>query len=749
MKHSDSSTLELGQTRLALRDGLKFQLQDSKHETWYLIEDSLRGVFYRVGEAEYALLSELDGNSTLATVIAKTCSKLGVEALSEREAIQVAQWLLESGLASTRQSSNLETLREEKSSDLKKSLMQRVNPICVKVHLGNPDSFFEMLARYLGALVSLPAALLWVVVCAFGLLQFLDHWEQFRSYSEVFFTRDGFLYLAGTWLILKLVHEYAHGIACKKFGGAVRGFGIMFFLMIPLPFVDVTSSWRLSSKYQKMLVAGAGMLAELFLAAVAALIWVHSEPGLVQMIAANIVIAASLHTLIFNANPLMRFDGYHMLADWLEIPNLGNHGAAYVRNLGARIFFGVPPQLQQYSGLHGHAVKLYGLAAMVWKLMLCATLTIAAANTMQGLGLLLAASAIIVWVATPLFSFVRGYFLDKDANGGSRIRFFMVSGSLAAGLAGVMSLPAPTVVQAPFVVDFHDLETIRVSTAGFIEEIYVQDGQEVREGDRLFNLVSPHLASEIQAMRQELEQAKIRKRVQENVGEIGLAQLEHETIAELLSKLSELELSMEQLQIYAPRSGRVLATDLSQLLQTYVKVGQELCEIGDGNDLEVTALVSAHDSSEVSELLERPVTLLVWGQPDRREGFVTEVSPESLDVLPHFAFAGTYGGPLDVLDRGRVDGSSQDSAASRLQHEDRLGNLKLVSPRVKLRVSLFEEATNGDFYKAGNSQDVSSPLLAGQTGILQLRQRDISMGDFLLGQTQQWIRSHLNRTHGL
>ena len=125
-----------------------------------------------------------------------------------------------------------------------------------------------------------------------------------------------------TWVVLKLIHELAHSLVCKKYGGRVASCGILVLLMIPMPYVDVTSSWRFENKWKRILTSAAGMLSEVFVAAIACYVWANSQPGPIQYHAGNVIITASLHTLLFNINPLMRFDGYYMLADWLEIPNL-------------------------------------------------------------------------------------------------------------------------------------------------------------------------------------------------------------------------------------------------------------------------------------------------------------------------------------------------------------------------------------------------------------------------------------------
>ena len=142
-------------------------------------------------------------------------------------------------------------------------------------------------------------AFVWVFTCALALVSLLASQSSTSQYSVEVFNRDNMIWLGLSWLVLKLIHEFAHALACRHYGGRVRNCGILFLLLIPLPFVDVTSAWRFGNKFHRIIVSAAGMIAELFLAAIATLIWLRVDAGLVSQIAANVMFAASVNTLIF------------------------------------------------------------------------------------------------------------------------------------------------------------------------------------------------------------------------------------------------------------------------------------------------------------------------------------------------------------------------------------------------------------------------------------------------------------------
>lgn len=729
MHVSDSTTFELGQARLRLRDGLRFSIQVGKHENWYLVEDDVRGNYFRIGEAEYAFLSVLDGQTTLATALAQTCSTMGAGALGEQDAINLCKWLVESGLASTKSSASASRVKKQQDSDASQEVMQKLNPISVRFTLWNPDSLVTSVSRYINWLINWPLAFVWMAVVLYASIMFARDWDRFIQGTATSFSRDGFLWIGLSWAGLKLIHESAHAFACKRFGGKVESCGILLLLLIPLPFVDVTSAWKFPNKYQRIFTSAAGMIAEIFIAAIAAIVWTKTDPGTLNTVASSLIVAASLHTLIFNANPLMRFDGYHMLTDWLEIPNLGNHAAQYTRNLARAIFLGQPGPRFAFVGIHGQLIKSYGIASLLWKTILCVTLSIAALNLLTGFGLLIALFAMFMWVMMPVWKFATTSLFNRDVENKARTRFGLVAGIGALVLILGSQLPGPSVINAPFVVDYESLEIVRAETAGFVETVAVEENQIVKRGDLLVVLRNEDLDSQIAKLQTEIEQTRIRARVQKNAGEVALWQIETETLVELETQIRELQSNEAKLTICAPADGQVIGVELNALRDTFVDVGQELLSMGASETKEAIVLVSQNETQYLADVLGKPVQLRIWGHQTIENGTVTEVNPKSRDDVPHFSFAGMYGGPLEVIDRSQVD-SPKDSDA--ISDEE---PLKLVDSRIRVDVGLDSAA--------------SQRLKAGQTGIVHFRNRDETLGHYVYHNGLRWLRERVRVSHGL
>ena len=162
---------------------------------------------------------------------------------------------------------------------------------------------------------------IWLAVVALAIYLVCQNWLEFYAGSQGILSGYGWLWMVATWILLKAVHEFGHASCCHRFGGNVREFGLAFICFFPVAYVDVTSSWKVGNKWKKIATASAGIYVELFVAALAAIGWFCIDDPMIKSGLYNVMVVASITTVVFNINPLMKFDGYYMLADFVEIPN--------------------------------------------------------------------------------------------------------------------------------------------------------------------------------------------------------------------------------------------------------------------------------------------------------------------------------------------------------------------------------------------------------------------------------------------
>jgi len=233
---------------LTLRDDLSFSLQKHGDQLCYMIEDEKNSKFYRIGIAEYKFISLLDGATTLAEAIGRTASALGRDAFTEHDAAIICKWLVDFQLAFTEVSAASDRLYERHQASTQRKRFQRLNPLVIKVPLWNPDAWVTSLAEVLKPIFRYPLIPLWCAIVFISAYHYVIHSPRLANTTQPVLGSGNLIWLFVSWISLKIVHEIAHALTCKRFGGHVREMGLVFILFAPLPYVDVTSSWRFSAK---------------------------------------------------------------------------------------------------------------------------------------------------------------------------------------------------------------------------------------------------------------------------------------------------------------------------------------------------------------------------------------------------------------------------------------------------------------------------------------------------------------------
>ncbi len=720
------STLEFGQARLKLKESLRFDMRQSGNAVTWICEDEITGRFFQLGVPQYTFLSMLDGRRSVSTALMKTATLLREHAIDETQAASLCKWAIESGLVETENGNSAARREEQHQLQNKQKLVAWLNPMMLRVPLFDPDRIISKLNGLFGFLVSPFGLLIWLVVVITGFFQLFLNWDNFFLNRVSSFSSIDFVWIALTSLVLKLVHEIAHGIVCKSYGGRVKSCGILLLLMIPMPFVDVTSSWRFANKWQRILTSAAGMLAELFIAAIACFVWASSAPGPLQYHAGNVIITATLLTLLFNVNPLMRFDGYYMLSDWLEIPNLSTHGRQWLKGVSKRLFFGTKPSAVKETGFRAFFVKLYGALAMLWFVSIAVGLSLGASSLLEGFGLIVAIIGLLMWIGIPLTKLVKFIALGTKTEKPNRLWFATACAICAGFTYGFLTLcPAPSIVAAPIVVDFDPLGIVRAKATGFANTIHVHDGQRVQKGDVLLTLENPELELELKSLLIDIRISKIRAKALLSRERLGELVLEQESLESMEKRQAQLEDQIANLNVVATENGVVLAPDLDASNGKYFRIGDEILTIGSPSEIHAIALTRQQDIAWIENNPKANIELRIWGRSENAviDGKIKRVNPRARDDLPHEAFAASSGGPLAVVPRNQVEESDENAG------------MKLTEPRVPVEIAL--------------SKPARKDLLPGQAGQLIIRSREQSMGTYLAQNFVRFVKKNNFRTHGL
>ena len=709
----DSSVKDISGSRLKLAEELLFAPQVYGTKTHYHIEHPSRGKFYRVGYPEYVFLSLMDGTRTVAQALTVTAHMLGSCALSHVRGVEVANWLIENRLAQLSDSDAAWSAPHGEPSGGPGAILKRVNPFWMKLPFGSPDRLLTILLQSVGWCFSPWATLLGILVILFGIGSVVSHWPEFMASATSVVTPQNWLWMLLAWIGLKVIHELAHGLACKYHRGEVRETGLIFILFAPMAYVDVTSCWRFPSKWQRIHVAVAGMYSELLIAAVAAIAWTHFDSTVLHHLLFNIIVMASLSTLLFNANPLMRFDGYYILSDLLEIPNLATEGNRCVKALASRIFFGQRPRPLQDLGLRRWIVRAYGVAAACWRLLICVSLATAASVLLHGAGFLLALGGILAWFGLPLWKLIIQMHQRFHESRPTFMRATVTGAVLAASVFMVLAwAPWPGALSVPVVVNYSDDCTVRSAAPGFIEQVHVHDGQLVEAGQLLIELRNEQLVTDQRELELICSQEKVRRRValdQRNGAAAQIAQRNHQAA---LERLEETRQRTEGLQIRAPIAGRVVARNLPQSVGTYVAEGDEILSVADESGKELVVSVA---QEQIDTIMPRVGDSIRFRIGDRwaRVGTLDRLDPRASTNLPHPAMSASVGGPLAV-----TQGDAQSEAQMRLAESRFRGTVALTSA-------------------------VCQDLGGGEQGYAMFGLRRESVGEFLWVRLHRWCESLL------
>ena len=708
----ENSTIELKRSRLKLRDDLTFVPQKHQGESFYHIESQSR--YFRVGYAEYVFISLLDGATTFCEALAISAQKLGKSSLSTDQAMQTYLWLIENKLGVLAQT----PLQSGFAFNVSETppTHHRLNPFWIRVPIGSPDRLMSWLAGKFRWLFS-PATTgfgFCLIVMAFS--SAMIQWDRVSADSVNVFSPSNLAWMGLAWLALKLVHEFAHGIVARYYGCEVSEAGLVFILFAPMAYVDVTSSWRLTSKWKRIHIAAAGMYFELVIASIAYFLWRRVDSELTSFLLYDVMIMASISTIAFNLNPLMRFDGYYILSDLLGIPNLYEKGAKSVHSLSKRILYGRSTCEASEIGRPALLIACYGWLSLGWRMLVCASLAIVAATLFQGAGIIIAVAGITSWIGRPVYIAIQDLRHQFERNKPTFYRAATVClafGGLSMTL--LFSLPMPARVTASGIVEYRELANVRSIAPGFIEKVLVDDGDYVEAGEALFKLRNDDISNQFHELQIQIEQCRVRHRIAMDQHEVAQAQIANRNRESLEEKLVQARRRHHGLTVRAPRSGIVTRHHLKHMKGTYVHEGEELVSIGEPDDTELIAYISQSDFDTAVPYLDRSVYVRISGSP-RMEGTLSRLEPTSCSELLHPALSSTEGGTLTV-----------------------------VPPKATASPDTFELAESHFRGHISITDATSRSLFAGQRGtaIIGWKRHGLAEGVYL--GTRNWLQNQLDR----
>lgn len=615
---------------------------------WYVVQDQTGGRVYRFTAAAYALIAGMDGRHTVQALWERANASEVRDACTQPEVVDLLVQLHSADLLQTDvlpdSAIALDRHQRKRWETVRQWLL---NPMSLKLPLLNPDRFLERLMPAVRWCFGPLGGVLWLAVLLPALVLAAQHWSELtHNLSDRVLSSSNLLVMLAVYPVVKLLHELGHGFAAKRWGGTVRELGLMFLIFAPVPYVEASSSAAFPSKYRRALVAAAGMLVELFLAALALYAWLLAEPGVVRAVAFNVMVICGVSTLMVNGNPLLRYDGYYILSDLIEIPNLAQRGQTWWAWLLDRYAFGATDAVKpDETPAEQRWLLLYTPLAWCYRTFVTVSIIFVVAGKYFIVGVIMAAWSAIGLLVMPVY---KGW---KHLTSGAslhRRRAQAIRRTLAAiaCLAVLLCLiPVPLRTSAEGVVWLPDQAMLHAGENGFFVRWLVSPGNAVMKGQPLYLLGNPQLRAQLAVDRAKLAQAQARYDAEQFSDPVKAA-VSGRQLEEARDVVRHAERQVAHLTGYAASDGRLMVEAAQDMPGSYYKKGELLGYVLKDDELLVRVVVQQDDIDLVHQRLTGAALRLSEAIGHVYHSRLAREFPGGVDELPTAALGLNGGGML-------------------------------------------------------------------------------------------------------
>lgn len=653
----------------ALRTDLNFTPHVERGVLWYAVEEPLSGRFLRLGQHEYRLAVLLDGVRTAEQVLAAANQSQPDRLASANDLKELLTWLQRGGF--------LDVSRNESSAS-QGPTSSRVNwdPLCAKFPLLSGPTV-EWMAGKLQPLISVYSAAGVLILAIVALVMIAQQWDSFFETSAKLFVPEGRAWWIVAWILLKVVHEFGHAVFALQAGSQIRSAGISFIFFAPVPFVDVSDLWRVPSRWHRILCSAGGMFMEIVTSALIIIVAFSFDHQTFRYFACAVATMGTVNTIAFNANPFIRFDGYFILADFLQRANLWADGQRAVRQFTQRVLHPWKP----VAGPWNIWMLGYGIVCNIYRFAMLIGVAIWALVVWRELGVLLIAWAVGNWFVLPMWKQWRSRVLQNALTPTANVHpitaylQWLWRVSLFAGLTALFVwMPSPIQPSVPGLVVVREPTTVRAEVEGFLSQVLVTANERVSKGQLLAEFENPELRRDVASKSIELETSQAVIQAKRARGDIADLQAEEAKLTSLAEELRDLTNNLEKLKVRAPVDGYVIDCNIYRSTGQFFTPGSALVMLGNPRDLEIKLSANQRDQQQLRQWIDKPVN--VAGLNQCSTAVVERVEQIGSNFLDEPALAACFGGPITVAASGVSDPADNEK------------NIPLSEPRFDVRVRL-------------------------------------------------------------
>jgi putative peptide zinc metalloprotease protein len=636
--------------RVSLHPGVRIRRQNFRGERWYVIEHPYNNQFFRIRPAAYAFVARLRPDRTVEEAWKECLERFPDEAPGQAAVIQLLSQLYFANLLQYQGTNDGTQLFERYKQRRQREFNMRLrNIMFIRIPLLDPDRFLVRTLPLIGKLISPLGALLWLITVGWGLKVAADHFPLLLEQGQAVLAPSNLVLLYIGMALVKTLHEFGHAYFCRKFGGEVHVMGIMLMIFTPVPYMDATSSWGFRNRWKRVLVGAAGMIVELFVAALAIFVWANTGPGTLHSLAYNIMFVASVSTIVFNINPLLRFDGYYILSDLVDMPNLAQRSGQQLKYFAERYLFGVK-KAENPSEKRQEAVwfTVFGITSGIYRVIVFGGILLLLADRFLIIGIIMATVCAVAWLLVPLSQFVK-YLASSPRLERQRPRAIAVTAALATVILLFLNvLPLPSHFRAPGVILARERTQVVNNTAGYVTELLARPGASVQAGQPLMRLQNAELEIERNSLRaREGElQARLLQARKEDIASLKPLMSLLEAVTNRINKLNADE---ADLTIHAEHPGIWVAPGVEEYIGRWLARGTSLGLLVNPESFEFSATVLQTD---VDALFARRIPgaqIRLYGQAGKAIDVAKwKVLAGGRQVLPTPALGWAAGGEVPV-----------------------------------------------------------------------------------------------------
>ncbi len=629
-----------------LRPDLVVQPQFYEGMTHYVVKDPLALKYFRFKIEEYFLLEQFDGKQSLQDVKKAFERKYRPQTISIEDLTRFVAQLHEAGIILIDSPEQAKVLiRRRKKNRWRKIWAFLANILFIKIPIIDPERLLTRMYPYFRWIFTRTFVSLSTLSMLIAVSLVASQWKTFYDKLPDFQSFFNWWTIASFWVclaVVKIIHEFGHGLTAKHFGGEVHEMGILFLVLTPALYCDVTDSWLLPNKWKRIWISAAGIYVECFLASIATFVWWYSTPGLMNSLAMATMFICSVNTIMFNANPLLRYDGYYVMADWLEIPNLRIKSTQFFGYLFQEKVLGLEIPVQNYlPRSRRYLFVTYAIASYVYRWFVTFAILwflsqVLKPYKLESVSYLLALVSLVPLVGMPFYQ------IYKFVSTPGRLRKVKKARTAAFAVAaillvcGILLIPTPLRIQGSMVLKLSKPEEIYAEVEGRLVELNVKNGDWVTKDMVLANLSNPEKLKELSQREQDqkinFSKAQWYRQSDELENRAQAKQCEEfaENLEPMIAKATE---QIGKLTLISHRDGRVVGSPHKETVGQWLKPGKPFCEIGDPRKLEAHLIVDQGDIHLINP--DDTVWVKIYGRAETTyKCKVAEISKRSREEIP-------------------------------------------------------------------------------------------------------------------